>query len=137
MRYLFDTNHWSLLQRGDPHVVRRVSALPDGAEILMPVVVQAELLAGVLLSPMGRRQDELRRLYVEAVQDATRILEIDSRVAERFASIIVQLRGDGRPIGTNDIWIAAIALAHDVTVVSGDLDFRHVRGLRVEDWSQG
>ncbi len=101
----------------------------------MPVVAQGELLAGVLQTSSGKRQAELLHLYEQVVTEATDILHIDSEVAERFASIVAQLRRDGRPIETNDIWIAATAMTHGLTVVSSDPDFRNVSGLSVEDWS--
>ena len=135
MKYLLDTNHWSHLQRRHPGILARLAALPEGATLFMPVVAQAELLAGVEVMTEGKRKQELRRLYEQIVSDAAEVLAIDSRVAEHFASIFAQLRRDGRPIETNDIWVGAIALAHDLTVVSSDAHFRLIQGLRVEDWT--
>ena len=62
MKYLLDTNHWSYLQRGHPSVLARLQALAVDAVLYMPVVAQAELLAGVELTAAGRRKEELRRL---------------------------------------------------------------------------
>jgi predicted nucleic acid-binding protein len=135
MKYLLDTNHWSYLQRRHPVVLARLRSLPEEATLFMPVVAQAELLAGVESMADGQRKEELRRLYEETIQDAAEILPIDSRVAERFAIIFAQLRRDGRPIETNDIWLGAIAMAHDLTVVSNDVHLRFIEGFHVEDWS--
>ena len=136
MRFLLDTNHWSYLQESHAAVVRRVGSLAEDSALYMPVIAQAELLSGVVLTPVGKRRAQLHELYEKIVNQATEVLNIDSRVAERFAMIVAQLRQDGRAINTNDIWIAAIALAHDLTVVSNDGHFRFVRDLRVEDWTQ-
>lgn len=135
MNFLLDTNHWSHLQRRHPGILARLALLPEGATLFMPVVAQAELLAGVEVMNDGKRKQELRQLYEQTVRDAAEVLPIDSRVAERFAVVFAQLRRDGRPIETNDIWVSAIALAHDLTVVSSDTHFRFVQGLRVEDWT--
>lgn len=136
MRFLLDTNHWSSIQRRHPRVMARLDQLPSDATISMPVVAQAELLAGVECLPPGSRRDEVRRLYEELVGDATDILPVDSSAAERFAGIFAQLRRDGRPIETNDMWIGAIALAHDLVVVSSDAHFQFIRGLAVQDWTE-
>lgn len=135
MNYLLDTNHCSYIQRRHPAVLARLKSLPEDAVLFLPVVAQAELLAGVETLPDGRRKAELRRLYEETLRDAADVLLIDSRVAEQFASIFGQLHRDGRPIETNDIWIGAIALAHDLTVVSNDAHLQFIKGLRVEDWT--
>jgi predicted nucleic acid-binding protein len=133
--YLLDTNHWSPIQRRHPAVVGKLQSLPEEATLFMPVVAQAELLAGVEALPDGRRKDELRRLYEETIQEAAEILPIDSRVAEQFARIFARLRRVGRPIETNDMWLGAIALAHDLTVASSDVHLHGIEGLRVEDWT--
>lgn len=135
MKYLLDTNHWSEIQRKNRVVLAKLQSLPDDSQFFMPVIAQAELLAGVEVMNDGGRKQELRRLYDETVGDATDILPIDSRVAERFAAIFAQLRRDGRPIETNDIWIGAIALVHELTVVSSDAHLRFIKGLPVEDWT--
>jgi tRNA(fMet)-specific endonuclease VapC len=55
---------------------------------------------------------------------------------QRYAEILAHLRRSGRPIPTNDIWIAASALVYDMILVSADAHFRFIDGLTVEDWSQ-
>ena len=135
MNYLLDTNHWSYLQRREAMVVRHIQSLPDAATLYMPVVAQAELLAGVELAVSAPRQQELRTLYAQFLTMAADILPITSEVAEQFAHIFANLRRKGRPIGTNDIWIAAMARVHNLVVVTNDEHFQYVEGLRVEDWS--
>jgi predicted nucleic acid-binding protein len=136
MNFLLDTNHWSYLQEGHTAVVQRVRSLAADSALYMPVVAQAELLSGVVLTPPGKRRTQLQELYEKVVEQATDILGIDSYVAERFAMIVGQLRQDGRVINTNDMWIAAIALAHELTVISSDRHFGFIRDLRVEDWTE-
>ncbi len=100
----------------------------------MPVVAQAELLAGVELIEEEGRRDRLRELYRFAVAQATEVLGITSQVAEQYAQIFADLRRKGTPIETNDMWIAAIAQVHDLILVTNDAGFRFVDGLTIEDW---
>jgi predicted nucleic acid-binding protein len=136
MNYLLDTNHWSYLQRRNPQVVDRLEQLPRDSNLFMSVVSQAELLVGVESMSAGRRQTELRQLYEQVIAETADIVPVDSQVAERFASVFVQQQRAGRPIETNDIWLAATALAHDLTMVSNDAHLGFVEGLRIEDWTQ-
>ena len=136
MNYLLDTNHWSYLQRRHPSVLARLESLPPDATVYMPVIAQAELLVGVELTADGRRKRELRALYETAIRENTDVLHVTSEVAGQFAAIFTRLRRKGRPIETNDIWIAATALARNLTLVSSDTHFHHVDGLRLEDWTK-
>ena len=135
MDYLLDPNHCSEIQRRHPAVVAKLQCLQEDATLFMPVIAQAELLAGVQTMADGGRKQELRRLYEETIQEAAEILPIESRVAEHFANIFARLRRAGRRIETNDIWLGAIAFAHDLTVASSDGHLRFIEGLRVEDWT--
>ena len=135
MNYLLDTNHWSYLQRREAMVVSHIQNLPDEATLYMPVVAQAKLLAGVELAVSEPRKQELRTLYAQVITMAADILPITSEVAEQFAHIFANLRRQGRPIDTNDIWIAAIARVHNLVVVTNDEHFQYVEGLQVENWS--
>lgn len=137
MRYLLDTNHCSYLQEGHTAVVRRFQSLPPDAEVMTSVISQAELLAGVYLAPGERRRGELRRLYEQLLQSIAEILVVDTVVAERFAELETDLRRKGRPLPVNDIWIASVALANNLILVTSDEHFRYIDGLSVEDWTQG
>lgn len=134
MNYLLDTNHWIQWQRRAPPLLRRLGEISAGSNIFMPVVAQAELLVGIQNTPGGKRRDRMRALYDESIATAE-ILPITPRVAESFATLSVQLRADGKPIPTNDIGIAAIAVTADLTMASTDAHMRYIRGLRVEDWT--
>ncbi|KYG01863.1 hypothetical protein BE21_55765 [Sorangium cellulosum] len=66
---------------------------------------------------------------------ATASLSFDDVAAERYAVIRAELEGRGQSIGANDLLIAAIALAHDLTLVTHNIsEFSRVTGLRLEDW---
>ena len=136
MNYLLDTNHWSYLQRNHPAVLARIQGLPDETTIYMPVVAQAELLSGVELATHGPRKQKLLALYEQVVAETTDIIPVTSQVSEQYALILASLWRKGKPIKTNDIWIAAIAKAHDLILVTSDEHFQYVDDLQVEDWTQ-
>jgi predicted nucleic acid-binding protein len=114
VNYLLDTNHWSYLQRREAGVVRHIQSLPGAVTLYTPMVAQPELLAGIELAVSEPRQQELRELYAQVITTAADILPITSEVTEQFAHIFANLRRKGRPIDTNDIWIAAIARVHNL-----------------------
>ena len=86
--------------------------------------------------PDGARRQHLEAWFQQNLVDDSAILPVTSGVARHYARIFAELRKAGTPIETNDIWIAAIALANNLIVVSADRHFRYVPGLIVEDWTQ-
>ena len=58
----------------------------------------------------------------------------DAESARRYSEVKDILRQKGLPIPENDVWIAAIALQHDLTLVTRDTHFDEVEGLRIEKW---
>jgi tRNA(fMet)-specific endonuclease VapC len=131
-----DTDHCSYLQRKHPQVVQRFQSFPAEAEVMTSVITQAELLAGIRQARSERRQEELRALYEQLLHNIADILPVTSEVAEQFAEVLIMLLQKGKPIPVNDIWVAAIARAHDLILVSGDEHFQYVDGLRLEDWTK-
>ena len=136
MRYLLDTDHWSYLQRGHPAVMGRVRQLSRESQLYMSVITQGEMLSGVVVVVNEVHRERLHRLYEQTLAQAAGVLPITEAVATRYAELLAYLRRSGRPIPTNDIWIAASALVYDMILVSADRHFWFVEGLTVEDWSQ-
>ena len=129
MNYLLDTNHWSYLQRNHPDVLNHIQKLPEDATIYMPVVAQAELLVGIELTVAESHKQRLIALYEQLIIEIAEIVYINSQVAEQYAFIFTELRRKSRPIETNDIWIAAIAKAYNMILVTNDEHFQYVDGL--------
>jgi predicted nucleic acid-binding protein len=61
------------------------------------------------------------------------ILAVSLQVAERYGTIVAQVP-PGEHMGQNDYWIAAIALTHDLVLITNDPDFERVPGLQKENW---
>ena len=71
---------------------------------------------------------------LETLIDESTVLMIDQATPQHYAAVRNQLRQDGTPIPENDVWISALALQHRLPVVSRDLHFEAVSGLRRETW---
>ena len=95
------------------------------------IIVLGELEWGAWLS---NRMDQ----SLAAVRDfagAVQVADLDADVAREYGQLRAHLRSIGQPIGPNDLWIAAHALARDVPLVTHNLsEFRRVPGLSVETW---
>jgi len=80
----------------------------------------------------GRVAANLAR--VEEFIVMTNVLGCDTATAKYYGQIRNSLRSRGRPIPENDIWIAAVAMQHQLTLVSRDIHFQYVDGLLLERW---
>ena len=79
-----------------------------------------------------RVQDNLAR--IDDFASTNVVLACDTETARRYGEIKERLRARGRPIPENDIWIAAIALQHALTLATRDAHFETVEGLRLAAW---
>ena len=120
-RLCLDTSAYSNFRRGEPRVVDHM----DRAEwIGVPSVVVGELCAGFLL---GTRADEnFRELGEFLDHPVVEILAMTEDVAHIYAEIVVDLRLRGRPLPTNDIWIAATAARTGASILTYDGHFRDI-----------
>ncbi|MDE2691374.1 MAG: type II toxin-antitoxin system VapC family toxin [Acidobacteriota bacterium] len=130
LRYLLDTNAVSqLIRRPDGQVAQRVAALEPGS-FAINVIVAAELRYGA-----ERRGSSRLTRQLEAVLSAIDVLPLEEPVDRHYGEIRSELEGSGRPIGFNDLLIAAHARALGLTLVTNNVgEFRRVSGLSVEDW---
>jgi len=126
-RVCLDTSAYSRLMRGDPALA---TDLEESDEILVPVTVLGELHAWF---EMGVRQSENReRLKTFLDQPGVFELNTTSNVASRFGVLVQQLRSQGTPIPTNDIWVAAATLECGARLIAYDIHFCHVPGLLIK-----
>ena len=117
-RLCLDTSAYSRFQRGD----LRATELVDAAEwVGMPAIALGELRAGFMLGGQGERNEaRLGQFLANAVVE---VLDVDDEVSLHYADIVLDLRRGGRPIPTNDIWIAATAARSGAMVLSADEHF--------------
>jgi tRNA(fMet)-specific endonuclease VapC len=128
VRILLDTNRYTDLARGVTEVVERAEA---ASELWLPLFVLGELRAGFVGGSRSERNAEALDRFLQ--RSNTGVLLPDVETATYYARIYNDLRRAGRPIPTNDIWIAALALQHDLTLDARDQHFNRVPGLRLVD----
>ncbi|RMD64855.1 type II toxin-antitoxin system VapC family toxin [Candidatus Parcubacteria bacterium] len=126
-RYLLDTSVIIALFADDAAVKEN---LEQAGEIFIPCIAIGELYYGAWKS--ARTQENLTRIDEFAADNV--VLECNSKTARCYGEIKNALRAKGRPIPENDIWIAAIALQHDVTVATQDTPFSAIANLKVAIW---
>jgi predicted nucleic acid-binding protein len=96
-------------------------------ESFVSVVTLAELQAGVLAA--GDVIAKARRLATLTSIGHLRLLPIDAAVAEKWAELRVRLSEANRRMNVNDLWIAAIAAAHGLPIVTRDSDFDAIEAI--------
>jgi tRNA(fMet)-specific endonuclease VapC len=131
--YLLDTNACiRILNGSSPAVAARLQAT-NPSDVRLCSVVKAELLYGARRS--GRVEPNLRllhRFFAPLVS-----LPFDDRCAQEAGLIRLDLERSGRPIGPNDLLIAATARGNDLVLVTHNArEFSRVPGLQVEDWEE-
>ena len=126
MNVALDTNAYSDFMRG---VLERVRVVQTAERIYVPLIVLGELRAGFAAG--GREAENLAILRKFLASPRVSILSPDEVTTEFYARTFVRLRSKGVTIPMNDLWIAALALQHDLDVCSSDAHFAQVEGLRL------
>jgi tRNA(fMet)-specific endonuclease VapC len=124
---LLDTNIIIALFALDAAVQSQLAASPW---IFIPSIALGELYYGAQRS--GRAAANLARIDQFAARST--VLECDTSTARQYGEIRNLLRLKGKPIPENDIWIAAIAQQHQLTLVTRDDHFTAVDRLLLERW---
>ena len=130
MRYLLDTNIVSELVR-NPQGKIAVQILKVGEKkVCTSIIVAAELRYGA-----EKKQSPRLSAQLQAVLGALEILPLEKPADASYGSLRAQLERAGKPIGANDLLIAAQALALGYTVVTdNEKEFSRVRQLNLENW---
>ncbi len=124
MRVALDTNGYVDFCRGEPETV---DLLEKAESIHLPFVVLAELRAGFAVGRRGSENERVLGLFL--VKPGVQVLYPDDQTTHQYASLYRQLRRQGTPIPTNDIWIAALVLQHSLTLHARDRHFDHLPQL--------
>lgn len=133
MQYLLDTNVLIAAMKGQMAVRRRLESLPLTA-LRLSAVVFGELCCGAEKSRYG----ESNRARLETLRQQLPWLGVDEETGRHYGRIRALLEGAGTPIGANDLWIAAQALAAGcVLVTDNEREFSQVTGLPLENWLHG
>ena len=130
VRYLLDTNVLSDLLRNPAGRAARRLAVVGEAVVCTSIVVACELRYGAAKKGSPRLSER-----VETLLESLEVLPLDKDSDRRYAEIRSHLDGSGKPIGPNDLLIAAHTLALDLILVTDNVEeFARVPGLSTENW---
>jgi predicted nucleic acid-binding protein len=121
MRLALDTNRYVDFHRGDEWMLQGIRVARN---ILLPFVTLAELRAGFACGTKAKQNAATLTKFLERTR--VRVLYADDATTHHFAYLFKQLRQQGTPIPTGDIWIAALCVQHDLTLASRDVHFNHL-----------
>jgi tRNA(fMet)-specific endonuclease VapC len=118
VKIALDTNRYTDLCRGDAAVVEIVE---QATEVWLPFVVVGELRAGFAVGSQGTRNEAVLRRFL--TKPGVRVVYAGEQTTHHYANVYRQLRKQGTPIPTNDMWIAALALEHSLVLFARDVHF--------------
>ena len=126
-KFLLDTNIVIEIFDGNKAIADKINELP---EFYISTVVLGELYVGinrvVNKAKHIKKLNEFLKLCI--------VLDADSATAKHYGASIAHLYKKGKPIPTNDVWIASVALQHKLTLVTMDKHFNEIEGLKVKRW---
>lgn len=127
---MLDTNIISdLIRNPQGKAAKRIAKVGEN-NVCTSIIVAAELRYGCAKSGSER--------LLKAVEDLLGeidVLPLDVPADTEYGGLRAELEAAGKPIGGNDLLIAAHAYATDVTIVTANTDeFKRIRGLKVENW---
>lgn len=136
--YILDSDHVSLHQRQNPAVVQRLATIPSEQVFVSIVTIEEQLRGWLNLIRRAQTSERLTTAYTSLRRAVGYFAQVNVMdYSEAAATHFAALRAQRIRIGTQDLRIAAIALAANATLVSRNhRDFQQVPDLLLEDWSQ-
>lgn len=125
-QFVLDTSAYSGFNRGDERLKKWFHA---DSQIIVPLIVVGELRAGFSVGSMQKENEDLLQRFLDSSNVNT--TTITDTTTKLFATIYYRLRKAGTPIGTNDMWIAALTLEHNKLLLTLDTDFSRVPDLLI------
>lgn len=124
MKVALDTNRYVDFCRGDSHAAE---VLQTAERIFLPFVTLGELRAGFLAGTKGEENEKVLIHFLNSRR--VDLLMADEQTTHHYARLFLQLRRQGTPIPTNDIWIAALVSQHNLILFARDQHFDHLTQL--------
>lgn len=123
-KILIDTNIYSNSLRGDTEVI---AILRHVSHLGITAISIGELLSGFRAG--NKEKQNRRELGMFLDSPRVTLYAVNEDTAEYYCSILNQLKNQGTPIPTNDIWIAATAFQYGLQLYTLDAHFSHIKGL--------
>jgi tRNA(fMet)-specific endonuclease VapC len=98
-----------------------IEAVELADEVWLPFIVVGELRAGFAVGTQGTRNEAALSRFL--LKPGVAILYADDQTTQHYANVYRQLRKQGTPIPTNDMWIAALVLQHSLMLFARDAHF--------------
>ena len=128
-----DTNTYSAYRKGNAEML---SIIRGASHVWIPAVVLGELRFGFVNGNRNVTNELMLEQFLESPNVS--VATIGASTSREYALMSYQLRLVGMPIPTNDLWIAAAAKEHDCPLLTLDVHFKRIEGLRVvsgeQDW---
>jgi len=121
MKLALDTNAYTALFRHDR---RALEATQAATEVVLPLIVLAELRAGFEAGSLTRQNEARLERFLN--KPTARIVAPDEQTTFHYARMWNQLRRQGTPLPQNDLWIAALVLQHNCVLLTYDRHFDHL-----------
>ncbi len=118
LKIALDVNRYVDFVRG---VDEAVACVRQAGQIHLPFVVLAELRAGFRAGQRAKANEAVLSRFLQS--DRVSVLLPDEQTTHVYAEVFTQLRAAGTPIPTNDLWIAALVIQHDLVLFSRDRHF--------------
>jgi len=118
MRIALDTNRYTDLARGDADTVDKVET---ATAVFLPLTVLGELRCGFAVGRHGNHNEGALRQFL--LRPDVEVLHPDEQTTQHYAAVYRQLRAQGIPIPTNDMWVAALVLQHNLALLARDRHF--------------
>lgn len=126
-KFLLDTNIISAWFSGEQSIADKID---HASSVYIPITVIGELYYGAMHSMQKQKNIN----DIEKLTNQYKILLADKRTAKEYGKIKAMLRRKGRPLPENDIWIAAIAVQHKITLITRDSHFNEIENLKSKKW---
>lgn len=121
MKLAIDTNSYTGFCKGRAEIV---SVIQKAEKIFLPFVVLAELRAGFAAGSRPTKNEGTLNRFLNSPR--VEVLFADEQTTHHYARLFFQLRQQGTPIPTNDLWIAALASQHHLFLLTDDAHFAHL-----------
>jgi tRNA(fMet)-specific endonuclease VapC len=123
MKIALDSNAYSDFMRGR----KWLDAVQQARKIILPLLVLGELRSGFVQGNRNTRNEADLERFINTPR--VEVLLPDASTTRHYAALVAQLRKQGTPIPTNDLWIAALRLQHDLILCTSGEHFRHIPHL--------
>ncbi len=126
LAFVIDTSAYSHYDRGN---VQMKQFINPATEIHLPLIVIAEIRGGSRYGTQHEVNERKLRKFIDSPR--VNVIAPTLKTTEIYGEIFATLKKTGKPIGSNDIWIAALAIEHNLPLLTTDTDFQCIPDLKL------